>query len=271
MNSLSYKYLEEISFDSADAVNLRAIGEYKGKQDLFTHQSPEALETLKNLAMVESTESSNRLEGIFVERKRVQAIVLKNTTPKGRSEQEVSGYKDALSLIHESWKALPFSVNVVKQLHSMIYRYIPEDGGVWKDKENVIIERSADGNKRIRFRPVPVKETPRAMDLLIERFNESQNDGRDPLVIIPLTVLDFLCIHPFNDGNGRSARLLTLLLLYHSGYEVGRYISLERIFEGSKESYYETLEKSSQKWHEGKHDIKPWLTYFWGTLIRAYK
>ena len=142
---------------------------------------------------------------------------------------------------------------------------------MWKEKENVIIDRYSDGTERIRFRPVSPENTPRAMDLMIERYNKAVLDRRDPLVVIPLVIFDFLCTHPFQDGNGRIARLLTLLLLYQAGYEVGRSISLERIFEETKESYYETLERSSQKWHEEEHDIMPWLTYFWGTLIRAYK
>ena len=271
MTSLSRKYLDKISFDSEQVANLRVIGEYKGKQVLYSHQSPEALKTLQNLAVVESTESSNRLEGIFVERKRVQAIVLKSIKPKGRSEQEVAGYRDALALIHEHSKDLPFTIDTIKRFHGLIYQYLPEEGGKWKEKDNVIIDRFADGTKRVRFRPVSANKTSQTMDLLVERYDKAIEEKRDPLIIVPLTVFDFLCIHPFQDGNGRMARLLTLLLLYHYGYDVGRYISLERIFEETKKSYYKTLEISSQNWHEGKHDIMPWLTYFWGVLIRAFK
>lgn len=271
MNSLSRNYLEQIKFDSTHAATLRVLGEYKGKQELFNHQSPEALENLKNLAVIESTESSNRLEGIVVDRERIQAIVKKSTSPRGRSEQEIAGYRDALALIHESWKGLPFTINVIKQLHSIIYRYLPEAGGKWKEEDNVIIERFADGRTRVRFHPVSAEEVSKAMELLILRYNDAFRDGKDPLVIIPLAIFDFLCIHPFKDGNGRMARLLTLLLLYQSGYHVGKYISIERIYEENKESYYDTLEMSSQGWHEENHDIMPWLSYFWGILIRAYK
>ena len=271
MNSLTNEYLDNLKFDSTQIASLRALGEYKGKQELFSHQSPETLDTLRNLAIIESTESSNRLEGIIVDRKRIQAIIKHSTKPRGRSEQEVTGYRDALALIHESWSALPFTINVIKQLHSIIYKYLPDEGGIWKEHENIIIEKYPDGSKRIRFKPVSVKKTPEAMELLVERYKDFEKESRDPIIIIPLTVFDFLSIHPFQDGNGRMARLLTLLLLYHTGYEVGRFISLERIFEETKKSYYETLEISSQNWHEGKHDIYPWLTYFWGTLIRAYK
>ncbi len=271
MNSLSRDYLEKIKFDSTHAASLRVIGEFKGKQELFNRQSPEALESMKSLAVIESTESSNRLEGIVADRGRVQAIVKKSTTPRGRSEQEIAGYRDALALIHESWGALPFTINVIKQLHSVMYRYLPEAGGKWKEEDNVIIEKYRDGRTRVRFQPVPAKDVPEAMKLLIERYNDAVRDGKEAIVIIPLVIFDFLCIHPFKDGNGRMARLLTLLLLYQSGYHVGKYISIERIYEENKESYYETLEKSSQGWHEKNHDIMPWLSYFWGILIRAYK
>ena len=146
MNSLLSSYLDKLKLDPNQVANLRVLGEYKGKQELFSRQSPETLDTLRNLAIIESTESSNRLEGIIVERKRVQAIVQHSTRPKGRSEQEVAGYRDALALIHESWSALPFTINVIKQLHSIIYKYLPDEGGIWKEKENVIIERYPDGS-----------------------------------------------------------------------------------------------------------------------------
>jgi Fic family protein len=271
MNSLGYEYLKKLKLGPDLVANLRVIGEYKGKQELYTNQSPETLKILRELAIIESTESSNRLEGIIADHKRIQAIVQKSTRPQNRSEQEIAGYRDALALIHDSWQALPFSIDAIKQLHGIIYKYLPDKGGIWKEKENLIIERYPDGAKRIRFQPVSVKDTPNAMDELVKRYEEAVLDNRDYLLIIPFSVFDFLCIHPFQDGNGRMARLLTLLLLYHAGYKVGKYISLERIFEETKESYYETLEASSQNWHNGKHDIFPWLTYFWGTLIRAYK
>lgn len=271
MNSLEKKYLDQLKLDPNLVANLSVIGEYKGRQNLYKYQSPDTLAILRNLAVIESTESSNRLEGIIADHKRIQAIVLQNTRPRSRSEQEIAGYRDALALIHESWQALPFTINVIKQLHNTIYKYLPENSGIWKEKENIIIERYLDGTRRIRFRPVSVRDTPYAMDELVMRCQEAISDHRDHLIIIPLTIFDFLCIHPFEDGNGRMARLLTLLLLYHAEYKVGRYISLERIFEETKKSYYETLEISSKNWHEGKHNIIPWLTYFWGTLIRAYK
>ncbi len=239
---------------------------------LFVEQSPEVLSDLRQVAVVESTESSNRLEGVVVAAHRLKSLVLKNATPQSRSEQEVAGYRDALGLIHENGEEMPFSEGMVLQLHSMLYRYMPQPGGHWKASNNDIVERHPDGSSRIRFRPVASHLTPMAMADLITRYRTAlDQDLADPLVLVPLAVLDFLCIHPFPDGNGRMARLLTLQLLYHFDYAVGRFISLERIFEESKESYYETLEASSQGWHEGEHNIAPWLDYFWGALLRAYK
>ncbi len=271
MNSLTVEYLKKLGFSSDHIATLRALGEYKGKQDLFNRRSPEALASLRSLAMVESTISSNRLEGIVVGDGVARDIVLKSATPRGRSEQEIAGYRDALALVHESARDLPFTTGTIRRLHTTICRYLPEGGGDWKREDNVILERRPDGTTRIRFRPVPAALTNDAMEKLTEGYRQAVDGGWDPLVAIPLAVFDFLCIHPFKDGNGRVARLLTLLLLYHAGYSVGRYISLERIVEESRESYYEALERSSPGWHEGGHDVFPWLTYFWGTLLRAYK
>ena len=271
MYSLDQKYIEALSFNAEELATLRAIGEYRGKQTLYFKQSPETLEGLRQIAMIESSESSNRLEGIIVPHKRIEALILNRTTPKGRSEQEVAGYRDALDLIHQSGEHMPFTTNVILQLHSIIYRYLPMPGGRWKPVDNEIVERYPDGTVRVRFKPTSAHQTPEAMERLTHDYNDLMPAGQDPLIIVPLAVLDFLCIHPFIDGNGRVARLLTLLLLYHHGYQVGRYISLERVFEQTKESYYATLEMSSSGWHGGRHDVKPWMTYFWGVLLRAYR
>ena len=271
MRSLDEKYLDSLSFDAEQVTNLRAIGEYRGKQALYFKQSPETLESLRQVAIIESTESSNRLEGITVPHKRIEALILNNTTPKNRSEQEVAGYRDALALIHESGEHMPYTPNVILQLHSIVYRYLAAPGGQWKPVDNEIVDRYPDGTRRVRFKPVSAQETPGAVELLTKGYTTISARGQDPLIVVPLAILDFLCIHPFMDGNGRVARLLTLLLLYHHDYQVGHYISLERIFEQTKESYYETLESSSQGWHERLHDVKPWMTYFWGVLIRAYQ
>lgn len=272
MHSLSPDYLANLRFNAQQLATLRALGEYRGKQQLYFTQSPEVLSDLRQIASIESTESSNRLEGVVVAAHRLKSLVLKNATPKSRSEQEVAGYRDALGLIHESGEQMPFSVGTVQQLHSILYRYMPQPGGHWKAANNDIIERHPDGSSRIRFHPVAAHLTPMAMmDMIASYRTTLEQHLADPLVLIPLVILDFLCIHPFPDGNGRMARLLTLQLLYHFDYAVGRFISLERIFEESKESYYETLESSSQGWHEAEHNIAPWLNYFWGALLRAYK
>lgn len=272
MRSLTPEFLAKLRYDGVQIATMRTLGEYRGKQQLYFAQSPEVLGDLRQIASVESTESSNRLEGVVVPKNRLKSLVLKHAAPKSRSEQEVAGYRDALALIHESAANMPFAEGIIRQLHGMLYRYMPQGGGQWKATNNDIVEKHPDGSVRVRFRPVAAHLTPMAMADLVARY-QAANDQHlaDPLVLIPLAVLDFLCIHPFPDGNGRVARLVTLLLLYQCDYAVGRYISLERIFEESKESYYETLEASSQGWHEGRHDARPWLDYFWGALLRAYR
>ena len=271
MKSLTVRYLDKIRFSTEHGSTLKALGEYRGKQDLFRRQTPEVLETLLQAAIIESSESSNRLEGVTAPRDRIEALALKSTVPQNRSEQEIAGYRDALHLIHESARDMTLSINVILQFHTMLYRYLPSEGGRWKMSQNEIVERDPDGTvRRVRFTPVSPVGTPPAMEALIDGYRVATAEEREPLVLIPLVILDFLCVHPFQDGNGRMARLLTLLLLYHAGYDVGRYVSVERIYEESRESYYDTLEASSLGWHDGRHDPLPWMTYFWGVVLRAY-
>jgi Fic family protein len=263
MSSLASSYLEQLTFTATQLRSLRKLGEYLGKQALFFKQSPEILKSLQLVAKVESSESSNRLEGIELPHKKIQELVLQDTTPKSRSEQEIAGYRDALNLIHESAEHMPFTSNVILQLHSVLSRYMPDAGGHWKLNDNEIIERYPDGSSRVRFVPTKAYLVPEAINQLTQNYSQAVGEGQyDALIFIPLAILDFLCIHPFSDGNGRISRLLTLMLLYQFDYQVGHYISLERIFEESKESYYETLEISSKHWHEGKHDVQPWLNYW---------
>jgi len=272
VRSLDPVFLNAMRLSTEQGAALRRIGEHKGSQALFERQTPEVLDTLKQVALVESSESSNRIEGIVAPHKRIERIVLKTVDPRNRSEQEIAGYRDVLNLVHESTKDIPITTGVIRQFHQVLYRYLPSDGGNWKPTDNEIVEKDALGRVvRVRFKAVSAVETPRAMEELIRRYDVAViQDGREPLVIIPLTILDFLCVHPFTDGNGRIARLLTLLLLYHFDYGVGRYISLERIFEESGQTYYDALEASSHGWHDGKHDAAPWVGYFWGVLLRAY-
>lgn len=272
MPSLSPDYLASLRFDTQQLATRRALGEYWGKQQHYVAQSPEVLSDLRQVAVVESAESFSRLEGVVVAAHRLKSLVLKNAKPQRHSEQETAGYRDALGLIHENGERLPLSEGTVLQLHGILYRYMPQQGGHWKATNNDIVECHPDGHSRIRFRPVAVHLTPMTMTDLIARYRTALDQHlADPLVLVPLIILDFLCIHPFQAGNGRMARPLTLQLLYHFDYAVGRFISLERTFEESEESYCETLEVSSQGWHEGVHNIAQWLNYFWGGLLRAYK
>ena len=272
MHSLTTEFFSRLALSNDEVTTVHELGEYKGKQRLYHRQLPEILASLQQHAVIESNESSNRIEQIYAPRERISALVLRNAAPANRSEQEIAGYRDALNLIHQSAVEMPFSVNVILQLHGLVHRYLPEGGGQWKRADNHIEEKDADGRLlRIRFRTVPAFRTDSAMRDMTARYQAALKDRRaHPLLLVPLAVLDYLCIHPFGDGNGRTARLLTLLLLYHAGYDVGRYISLERIFEQSKDSYYDTLYQSSQGWHEGRHDPMPWVTYFWGVMLRAY-
>jgi Fic family protein len=239
---------------------------------LYQEQSPELLETLRRVAMIQSVESSNRIEGVTVAADRLEAIVAKKTTPRGRSEQEVAGYRDVLAAIHTNANRMVLTPNLILQLHRQMYARTPERGGLWKERDNAIIEVLPDGRQVIRFRPVSASATPEFIKKLCTLYDHAIDQRQvEPLLVIASFVFDFECVHPFRDGNGRIGRLLTLLLLYQAGYEVGRYISLERIIEESKETYYEVLLKSSQGWHEAKHDLRPWWNYFLGTLIAAHK
>ncbi len=271
VRSLNLNYLKNITLKTPQGSTLKKIGEYQGKQALFARQTPEILESLKQVAQIESSESSNRIEGVTAPPGRIKALVMESTQPQDRSEQEIAGYRDGLDLVHESAEYMALSRMSILRLHSTMYRYLPQPGGQWKTRDNKIIEIT-DKGKEVRFEPVSAKKTPEAVETLIRNFDQAVNQHQlEPLIVIPLAILDFLWIHPFTDGNGRVSRLLTLLLLYHFDYHVGRYISLERIIEESKVTYYETLKQSSQKWHDGEHDPHPWMNYFWGVLLRAYQ
>ena len=272
MNSLSPNYLQQLPVTMPLLQTVSRLEYVRGQQDLFRTQAPELLAQLQTIATIESTESSTRLEGATAPRQRIEALVLKNPEPQNRSESEIAGYRDALRMIYKSAPHTPFSENIVKQVHQVLYRYLPQPGGQYKGTQNDIVERDAKGTVlRVRFRPTSPVETPGAMLELVENYRQAVAGGAvQPLFLVALAVLDFLCVHPFADGNGRTARLLTLLLLYQHGFEVGRYISLERVVEESRDTYYEALEASSQDWHEGAHDATPWLNYFLGIMTRVY-
>jgi Fic family protein len=269
--SFSPGFLERLPLTQADLTAVGAIGEFKGRQDLY-RQFPAMLESLKNMAVIQSTEASNRIEGVTAPPERIRQLVEHKTTPLNRSENEIAGYRDVLATIHTNAAAIPLTPNVILQFHRDLYSYLPGTGGHWKSADNDIVEFLTDGTSFIRFKPVPAHLTPDAVQDLTTRFRDQMTRGViNPLVLMAAFTLDFLCIHPFLDGNGRMSRLLTLLQLYQSGYEVGRYVSLEKVIEDSKETYYESLLRSSKGWHEGRHDLSPWLEYFLGVLIAAYK
>ena len=252
--------------------SIGAIHEARGKQELFEQQKPEVLKSLRQVAIIESTESSNRLEGITAPQKVLEQIIQsgKPMDTSDRSEGEIAGYRQVLGTLHESAEAIPLSTNIILQFHQNLMKFTPEGGGYWKKTPNDITMTMPDGDTSIRAATTPPYLVGQQMDALVEGYKEwlGQN-GVDPLVLIALFVLDFLCIHPFSDGNGRMARLLTVLLLYHQNYLMVRYVSLERIVEQSKESYYETLNKSDRSWHEGEHSPKPWVEYFLSILVSA--
>lgn len=268
MNSFESEFLEKQPIPHSFLRTIRQLGEYRGKEALFKQQTPQMLETLRQVSIIQSTESSNRIEGIEAPAERIRKLVEHKTTPKNRSEQEIAGYRDALATIHTNHPNMPFTVGIVLQLHRDLYQFVAQQGGRWKMSDNEISETRADGTKVIRFRPVTAHQTPDAMERLHTHFDKKWDRGEiDPLLIIPAYVFDFLCIHPFTDGNGRMARLLTLRLLYRAGFEVGRYISLEHLVEKQREGYYDALYNSSQGWHDGAHSLLPWWEYFLGVML----
>ncbi len=252
---------------------LAQIHEQKGRQSLLADTQKEALDELLEIAKIQSTEASNRIEGIITTDDRLKLIVRNKTTPRNRDESEIAGYRDVLTTIHESYPYIPPRPGMILQLHRDLYKFSGMSiGGSFKNSDNVIAETLPDGTKRVRFQPVPAWETPEAMDDLCSAVNDALNDPEmDDLLLIPMFILDFLCIHPFNDGNGRMSRLLTLLLLYRTGYPIGKYISIEKLIADSKDSYYEALEDSSENWHEGANDYLPFARYLLGVFIAAYR
>lgn len=270
MNSFK-RTSEELKLPLGAVWLMNSISEYKGKQELYSKQSPQILKTLVEIALIESAESSNRIEGVTVDKNRLKPLIIGHSRPRGRSEEEVAGYRKALDLIHKKHKSLDITPETIKELHRLSHAETG-DAGRWKTKNNEIIRKNPDGSVEVIFRPLEAPLVPKAIEQLCLAYRHSVDQLKYPeLYATTCLILDFLCIHPFRDGNGRVSRLLTLLALYHHGYEVGRYISLERIIEQSKETYYEALQKSSKGWHEIKHDISPWLHYFWGTINSAYK
>lgn len=252
---------------------LTKIHEFKGEQNLFIEAHADKLNNLMEIAKIQSTEASNKIEGIFTSDERLKKLVMDKTTPTSRAEQEIAGYRDVLNTIHENFDYVQAKPGIILQLHRDLYRFMgPGAGGYFKTTDNVIAEIDSQGNKKVRFQPVPAWETANAIDSLCKSFDEAiSDDNIEPLIIIPMFILDFLCIHPFNDGNGRMSRLLTLLLLYRSGYIVGKYISIEKMIETTKETYYEALQASSEGWHENENDYIPFIKYMLGVVAASYR
>lgn len=271
MKSFEGRFDDRLPLSHGLVRTIRTLGEFRGRAELYRKQMPQVLETLRTASIIQSVESSNRIEGVIAAPKRLREIMAEKTNPRDRSEQEIAGYRDVLSSIHANHEAMGLGPNLILQLERDLFKYTDTEGGHWKSAQNTIAERKPDGSEYIRFIPVEPYLVEEYMRALQSRFDALWSaDEVDKLLLIPAYIFDFLCIHPFPDGNGRMARLLTTLLLYKAGYEVGRFVSLERIIETSKESYYEALRFSSIGWHEGKHDLRPWTEYLLGTFIAAY-
>lgn len=272
MNTLRLFATQHITIPASTAWYLADLSEFRGMQELYTRQSPQQLKALRERALIESAVSSNRIEGVSIDTSRVRhVLVAPKPLFRDRDEEEVRGYRDALSLIHESVDKLPLSEAALCELHRLTRGQI-WDAGQYKDKDGDIIERYPDGRDRVRFRTVSATGTPTAMAQLVTDWQHCLDERWiHPLIALAAFNLDFLCIHPFRDGNGRVSRLVLLLQCYQSGYEAGRYISLERLIEQNKDRYYEALEQSSQGWHEGKHDPWPYINYLLSILKLAYR
>ena len=271
-----FNLLEEYHsiISNSNIINLISkIHEYKGKQSYLLDTKKDTLDTLLKVAKIQSTSSSNKIEGIYTTDKRINEIVNQKLEPKNRNEEEIAGYRDVLTLIHENYNFIDINQNTILQLHRDLYKYTGYSyGGKFKNSQNFIEEENEKGEKKIRFTPLSPVETPIAIEELCKNYNELVNNEMcDLLVLIPIFILDFVSIHPFNDGNGRMSRLLTLLLLYKANYMVGKYISIEKIIEETKDSYYDTLEKSSLNWHNNENDYSYFVEYYLGIILNAYK
>ncbi len=272
MLSLDPKKLAELSIPVGTAWLLGSCMEARGKQDLWLRQKPEVLEVLREQAIIQSVESSNRIEGVTIPADRLRPVVLGKVKPRDRSEEELAGYRQAIDWIFSRKRKVSVIPAVIQRLHTLAQGGFSGDAGEWKKRDNEIIEILPNGERKIRFVPTSAKDTPKTMDALCRNYREACDDQRlPPLLNVATFVFDLLCIHPFRDGNGRVSRLATTLLLQAHGFQVTRYVSLERLIEQSKEDYYGVLSECSQGWHEGKNDLLPWWNYFLSALRRAYK
>ena len=273
MRTFNYSLIKEQKWDSELLGLIAAIYKEAGKQEMYLKQRPQELDKLVEIAKIQSTEASNAIEGIVTTNLRIRQLVQEKTTPKNRNEQEIAGYRDVLGIIHESFDAIPITQNYILQLHKILYNHMNNPvAGRTKTVQNYISATYPDGHTETLFTPLAPYETPAALDRLCAEYNRViGNMELEPLIAIPVFIHDFLCIHPFNDGNGRMSRLLTTLLLYRNGFFVGRYISLEAKIAKNKELYYDALAASQNGWHEGTDDPVPFIKYLLGTIIAAYR
>ena len=273
MRTFNYSQIKDLKWDSDVLGLIAAIYKEAGKQELYLKQRPEELEKLVEIAKIQSTEASNAIEGIVTTNARIKQLVAEKTIPKNKDEQEIAGYRDVLGIIHESFDAIPISTNYILQLHKILYSHMNNPvAGKTKTVQNYISTTYHDGRVETLFTPLDSFETPTALEIICNEYNRViGNFEVEPLIAIPIFIHDFLCIHPFNDGNGRMSRLLTTLLLYRSGFYVGKYISLEAKIAKNKDLYYDALSKSQIGWHEGEEDAVPFIKYLLGTILAAYK
>lgn len=272
MRTFDYEILARSNWDNETINLLTQIHEHKGKQELFLMRKPAVLGKLVEIAKVQSIEDSNKIEGIITTAVRIKELMNKKTTPKNRDEEEILGYRDVLNTIHESYEYIPISSNYILQLHRDLFKYSEKGiGGRYKNTQNSIVEKNEDGYAIERFKPLSPYETPAAIEQICDELNKALDKGEvDSLLLIPIFINDFLCIHPFSDGNGRMSRLLTTLLLYRQGYVIGKYISLESKIEKNKDGYYGALEKSGLGWHENNENPFPFVKYILRTILAAY-
>ena len=273
MRTFNYSIIKNQKWDSETLGLIAAIYKEYGKQELYLKQRPDELEKLVEIAKIQSTEASNAIEGIVTTNTRIKQLVEEKTAPRNRDEQEIAGYRDVLSIIHASYDAIPLSKNYILQLHKIMYSHMHNPmAGQTKNVQNYISATFPDGHSKILFTPLAPFETPEALDRICEEYNKViGNMELEALIAIPIFIHDFLCIHPFNDGNGRMSRLLTTLLLYRSGFYVGKYISLEAKIAKNKDLYYAALSRAQHGWHEGTEDVVPFIKYLLGTILASYK
>lgn len=273
MRDFHYTAIREQKWDSEILGLIAAIYKEAGKQEMYLKQRPEELEKLVEIAKVQSTEASNAIEGIVTTSTRIRQLVEEKTAPRNRDEQEIAGYRDALNIIHENFDAIPITRNYILQLHKVLYSHMNNPmAGQTKSVQNYISATDPDGHTETLFTPLAPFETPEALERICDEYNRViGNMEAEPLIVIPIFIHDFLCIHPFNDGNGRMSRLLTTLLLYRNGFYVGKYISLEAKIAKNKDLYYAALRQAQEGWHEGTEDAVPFIKYLLGIILSAYR